>query len=256
MVNCAGVVRRADGWSYLTRELGQLAREDGVYPRFHAVDLRGEALSERQLAPDVGTSAAARHVYDDGSFVYVWAGVPGGMNRIAVFIHDAQGRQTVPTSSLAPARAGSLVQLLRVVPDGDTLLIAWNELAPGAASYDLVIARTSRTGAPIAAPRVVAQVRVAIGNPPELGLAVAGGVPALLWAAFPSDDGGVLHLATLDPRTLSPPPTVDVATALYPSHLFLRDTSQGFVAVFSAIAPPTRSQVWTAAWRCVRPGTR
>ena len=252
--NCAGVVRRPDGWSYLSRGLDNFfARQDDVYPHFRAVGPRGEVLSEQQLAPDDGTSAAARHVYDDGSFVYVRAGVPGEANRIAVLVNDAQGRPTAPVSGLAPVHAGSLVQLLRMVPDDDTLLIAWIELAPGAASSDLVIVRTSSTGAPMGAPRVVAQVRVALGSHPELGLAVSRGVPALLWAPFPSDHGGALHLATLDPRTLAPAPTVDVATALYPSFLYLRDTSQGFVAVFSAIAPPARTQVWTAAWRCVAP---
>lgn len=251
--DCAGVVRRPDGWSYFTRDFHESAREDGVYTRFHAVGPRGEASPGQQLAPDVGTSAVARHVYDDGSFVYVWAGVPGDMNRLTLLVSDAQGHRTTPASSIALAREGSLVEVLRVVPDGDTLLLAWTELAPGATSYDVVVARTSRTGAPMGAPRVVTQRRVAVGNPPELGLAVARGVPALLWNGFPSNDGGSLHLATLDPQTLSPARTVDVATALFPSEVFLRDTSQGFLAVFTAIAPPARSQIWTAAWRCVAP---
>jgi hypothetical protein len=170
-----------------------------------------------------------------------------------VRVGDAQGHPTAPVGGFALVHAGSLVQLLRVVPDGDTLLVAWIELAPGAASSDVVIVRTSGTGVPMGAPRVVTQVRVALGGHPELGLAVSRGVPALLWTSYPSDDGGALYFATLDPRTLAPAPTVDVATALYPNSLFLRDTSQGFVAVFSAIAPPARTQVWTAVWRCVAP---
>ncbi len=252
--DCTAVVRRPDGWSFFTREFNASTRELDVFPRFHRVGLRGEVLSEEQLAPVAGTTADARHVYDDSSFVYAWAGATDGASRITIVVHDAQGRLTTPASSLDVARAGSVVQFIRVVPDGDTLLFAWFELVPRADSYDIVVARTSRTGAPMAAPRVVARPRFAFGNSPELGLAVARGVPAILWAPFPSATSGTLHLTTLDPRTLAPAPTVDVATALFPSTFFLRATSQGFVAVFTAIAPPARSQVWTAAWRCVVPG--
>lgn len=46
----------------------------------------------------------------------------------------------------------------------------------------------------------------------------------------------------------------EVATARFVRNVSLRGTSQGFVTAFGAIAPPTLTQVWTAAFRCVAPG--
>ena len=80
-------------------------------------------------------------------------------------------------------------------------------------------------------------------------------MPGVVWQPAASEDGtGGLRLTTLDPATLRPAGTTDVATERFVRDVFLRGTSQGFVAVFGAIAPPTLTQVWTASFRCVSPG--
>jgi len=56
------------------------------------------------------------------------------------------------------------------------------------------------------------------------------------------------------PATLRALGAAEVATARFVRNVSLRGTSQGFVAAFGAIAPPTLTQVWTAAFRCVAPG--
>lgn len=246
--DCAGVVRHPGGWSYFTRS------PTSQFTRFHSLDAAGGVLSEPVLAPEANTTASARYVFDDAGFAFAWAGRPVAVSGIAVNRYDVLGRSAGATGRISPARAGALVQLLRMVGDGETLLVAWLEFTTDPAVSDLVIVRTDRTGAPMGVPRVLARLSVPGGRPAELGLAVARGVPALVYNPSPMTVDGTLRLMTLDPSTLAPASTVDIRTARFPHNLFLRDTSQGLVVVFGAIAPPVLTQVWTAAWRCIVPG--
>jgi hypothetical protein len=246
-VDCGGVVRTARGWTYLTRGSASL------YTRLHAADPMGVETASVALAPDgAALSAAARAVLDDGRFVFGWAA--RGAGRFALTPHAAEGAALGPSSEYPTQRAGATVLGLRLVPDGATVLAAWVDVPAGETVGLVRVARVGLDGAPRVAPVLAGSVRVQSGRPLELALAVAQGIPGVVWNPSDSGDEGALRLTTMDPTTLRPTGAVVAATARFPRNLSLRGTSQGFVAVFGGIAPPTLTQVWTAAFRCLAPG--
>jgi hypothetical protein len=251
--NCSSLVRHRDGWTYLTGTSIAGMRDN----RLHVVAPDGVETASVRLTPDDPVVlSTARLAADDGSFLYAWiATSPSGTDtQVVVRRFDVGGRPLSPATTLSPVRVSRSIGNLRLAPDGDAALVAWSETAT-AVSVELVVARTGLDGAVRVAPTTIARAPVPRGRQPEFGLAVAQGVPGVVWQFTASEDGtGGLRLTTLDPATLRPGGTTDVATERFVRNVFLRGTSQGFVAVFGAIAPPTLTQVWTAAFRCVAPG--
>ena len=248
-IACSSVLRHAAGWTFLSRD--QAA--GGIYNRFHAATLDGVATVTTQLTPDNPTAAPARFIFEDGSFLLAFVAIsPRGEPFIILQRHDLLGYATSGGTMVTPRRAGAAVGGFRFAREGATMLLGWSEAST--AGTDFVVARTDLNGAVLVMPEVVVRAPAVMGRPPEFGLAVAQGVPGVTWNPSATGDDGVLRLTTLDPATLQPQGTADVGTARFPRNVFLRGTSQGFVAVFGAIAPPTLTQVWTVAFRCISPG--
>jgi|GEM_PF-1489996 len=251
--NCSSVVRHRDGWTYLTGSSIVGMRDS----RLHVVTPSGVETAAVLLPSDGPVvRSTARLAADDGSFLYAWiaTSTSGTDTRIVVRRFDVRGRPLSPATTLSPVRVSRFISNLRLAPDGDAALVGWSETA-AAVSVELVVARTSLDGTVRIAPTTIARAPVPRGPQPEFDLAVAQGVPGVVWQFTASEDGtGGLRLTTLDPATLRPGGTTDVATERFVRSVFLRGTSQGFVAVFGAIAPPTLTQVWTASFRCVAPG--
>ncbi|TAK28585.1 MAG: hypothetical protein EPO40_13135 [Myxococcaceae bacterium] len=250
--NCSSVVRHRDGWTYLTGSSIAGMRDS----RLHVVTPSGVETAAVLLTPDDPiVRSTARLAADDGSFLYAWiaTSTSGTDAQIVVRRFDVRGRPLSPATALSPVRVNRSIGNLRLAPDGDAALVAWSETA--AVSVELVVARTSLDGAVRVAPTTIARAPGPRGRQPEFGLAASQGVPGVVWQFTDGEEGaGGLRLTTLDPATLRPGATTDVDTERFVRNVFLRGTSQGFVAVFGAISPPTLTQVWTASFRCVAPG--
>lgn len=245
---CASVVRHPGGWTFLSR--GRSA--GAIYNRFRAAAPDGRETAAARLTPDAPIGeTASRLVFDDGSFLFAWAMGPAVNHLILLQRFNLLGRTIAPGRPLSPVYPGRSIGALRFAVDGASVLVGWSET--GASGVDFVVARTDLDGALRVAPTAVGRAPAPAGRASEFGLAVAQGVPGVVWNPSASGDDGALRLTTLDPATLRPRGAADVATARFPRNVFLRGTSMGFVAVFGAIAPPTLTQVWTAPFPCVAP---
>jgi hypothetical protein len=247
---CSGLVRQRDAWSYLAGNA--VAGRPASY--LHVVTSEDVATAVPLTPDDETMLSSARLVADGGAFLLAWSGTsPANADpRVRLRRYDPRGAPLSGITTLAPLHAGWSVRDLRLVADRGGALVGWSESAPGE-RLEFVVARVDAVGRPLVVPTRVLNTPMPRDEPSDVGLAVARGVPAVIWNPYDTFAPERLRLTTLDPATLRPVATADAAPLNRLENVSLHGTSQGFVAVYGAVAEPAVTRVWTAAFRCVAP---